>query len=178
MKNVILSLFVIVALIFPTPVALAQNKIENEIFFVASQGELSVGLKEKFFLGGVAVSVNFYSESSPAIREKIKVLIDEIIFRGNRPVFLYGRPFYREIAQKILSKERDLYCVDTDTGWVFILKTSDREGVSVMKKSCTASIALSEEAVRVFILEQWQEMKRSLREGGYEVLDWPFWRDT
>jgi len=95
----------------------------DDIFFVSSENELTSALNQKDTLKGLAVSVNFYNNTTPEKQGKIDILVKHIISLKLRPVFLYGQPFDRELAKRLLVDEDGSGC--TPTVWAGIFPKND-----------------------------------------------------
>lgn len=126
---------------------------EETLFFVSSESELMIALEQRDALKGLAVSVNFYHSATFENQEKLAELIRHIISLELRPVYLYGQPFDRELAQKLLMDEDSPTC--TPTAFIGVFPRKDDQG-----SMCGANNNLTEVEFREWISFQWKNAQK------------------
>lgn len=130
--------------------------VASEISFIASEEELDIAIADSN-LRGIAISVNFYNISSHETQFKIHDLVYRVVAFKNRPVFLYGQPFDRKLANMLLRVGDDVEdgsgC--TPTAWAGIFPQEQDVG-----KMCGADDKpRSEENFRKWIIDFWDSSK-------------------
>lgn len=127
---------------------------EEEIFFISSENELATAVEQRDELKGLAVSVNFYNSMTSKKRGEIDALVKYTISLKLRPVFLYGQPFDRVLAQRLLVDEDGSGC--RPTAWAGVFPKIDDVG-----EMCGADDSPRDEArFRSWISSYWKDAQK------------------
>jgi len=147
----LVGLFVAVFVLANSIPALA----EEDIFFISSENELTTALEQKDTLKGLAVSINFYNSTTLENQGKMDGLVIHIISLVLRPVYLYGQPFDRELAQRLLVSEDGSNCMPTAFAGIF-----PREDNRVLRMCGADDNPRDEARFREWISSYWKNAKK------------------
>lgn len=133
----------------------ATEKV-SEISFIASEKELNIAVANTN-INGIAISVSFYNTAPFETKFEIHDLVYRVVAFKYRPVFLYGQPFDRELANKLLRVGNEVEdgsgC--TPTAWAGILPKEQDVG-----KMCGADDKpRNEENFRKWLISFWDDSK-------------------
>ena len=174
MKKIFVTIFILgFVLAFYLPQSFASNSDNGvgEIFFVSSIEELAKAENYGDKLKGLAISVQFYNQlDGEFLKKKIERLVAYIISLKFRPVCVYGQPFDREVAKKLLSDEDGSNCTPTAFAGIFPTIYLDDNSTTTIEM-CTADSNLTEKQYRRRILRSWQLTKKTIEKWGCKLLE-------
>lgn len=128
----------------------------SEIIFIASEKELATATANTN-LNSIAISVNFYNTAPFETKFEIHNLVYRVLALKYRPVFLYGQPFDRGLAGRLLrvGDETEDGSGCTPTAWAGIFPQEHDVG-----KMCGADDKpRNEENFRKWLTSYWNESK-------------------
>ena len=151
----------------PTPGEL--ETLTKDVFFIASDGELNMALRQKATMRGVALSAAFYYGLSEDKKKEVKELIQYVKDVHYRPIFVYGQPLNEAVVKELLDKDTS-GC--KPPFFVGILPTKRADNSEEIINMCGAdSKERSEEWLKNYISNYWKYTKENLKKRGIEVLD-------
>jgi len=147
----------------------------EEITFIASLNELNVALKNHA-IKGIAVRSEFYNQSDSANKEKIDLLVSE---HANRlvPIFTYGYDIDINILKKWFSGRGQFNCQPMVMAGMFLSIYIPNGIVDISVdpavEMCAPSDIVdgSETWFREWILTEWLQIKKELKDAGYATLN-------
>ena len=107
MRSVKLLLGILLAMLLISLAPKPSLANTDELFFVASEYELTQALRQKDTLQGLAISTLFYNKTSAENKEKVGDLIKHLVALKLRPIFLYGESLNKGLAEKLLTVPHD-----------------------------------------------------------------------